>query len=77
MTDFQKAIADPEAVFKTPSNVIKDTSFSKEQKLKILEQWKHDAKLLETAEEENMKVYDEKPSMLSRISRAIDELNNQ
>lgn len=78
MIDFQKAMADPEAECQEPNNVVKDTELSKEQKLKILQQWKHDANLIQIAEEENMRPGEEHSStMLSRISQAIEAVNNQ
>lgn len=78
MINFQKALADPQGVCKNPKNVVKDTTLTKEQKLKILEQWQYDAKLLQVAEEENMPAKTEDTStMLSRISRAITAVNNQ
>lgn len=72
MIDYTKALANPEKIFGNPKHVVADTTLTKAQKLKILEQWKHDATLMEIAEEENMgPENDTPPTMLSRIDRAI------
>ncbi len=74
MDTFDRALSDPQSVYTYPKNVVNDSSLTKEQKLQILKQWEHDARLMEIADEENMGGGDS-PSMLSRVSRAIQELS--
>jgi hypothetical protein len=52
--DVQKALANPAAVFSSPAAVTREESLSREQKIRILEQWEYDARELAVAEEENM-----------------------
>ena len=75
MSDLEKALRDPAAVYHYPKDVLVDESLTKEQKLQILEQWKIDAIELMVAEEENMA--GDGPSMLSRVNRAIGIVNGE
>ncbi len=72
MTDFDKAMRDPSAVFDKPKDVLKDDSLDREQKVEILKLWAYDAKQLLIAEEENMP--GDHASMLNRCKRALQEL---
>ena len=54
MTDIEKALLDPTAVFEHPSDVLHAADLNREQKIEILQRWRYDAQMLETAEEENM-----------------------
>lgn len=54
MTDIKKAMLDPTAVFDNPMQVLHTNDLTHEQKIEILQRWRYDAQLLETAEEENM-----------------------
>ncbi|MGH7770118.1 MAG: hypothetical protein ACREQP_21925 [Candidatus Binatia bacterium] len=54
MTDFEKALLDPGAVFKTPAEVVQKPDLSDEQKIQILRRWEYDARELQVAEEESM-----------------------
>lgn len=74
MIDYDKALLDPSAIFKHPSEVLADTDLSKQQKIKILEQWAYDAKEIETADSENMQ--GESASMLHRIMECLQQLNS-
>jgi len=73
MTDFNQAIHDPSETYKTPQDVLKDDTLTKEQKIEILKQWAYDARLLAVAEEENMRG-DSSSTMLSRVHQALLEL---
>ena len=74
MTDFNKAMRDPKHCFQKPANIVKDTTLSKEQKIKILKQWEYDAREESVAEEENMPAGPEESYMLNRIKQALREL---
>jgi len=75
MTDFDKAMRDPKTCFDEPQDLLNDDSLSKEQKIKLLQQWEYDARQLSVAEEENMPSQTgEESNMLNRIQRALREL---
>lgn len=74
-TKYEKALLDPTSVYRTPMEVVTDRMLTKEQKIKVLQQWEYDAKELQTAEEENMvELTEEKGSMLSRVLEALHSL---
>ena len=75
MTDIEKALHDPGAVYQYPRHVLEDASLNNEQKKQILEQWLVDAKNLAVAEEENMA--GDGPSMLSRVHRCLGLLEDE
>ncbi len=54
MTDIDKAMLDPTAVFRTPEEVLLREDMTREQKVEVLRRWEYDAQNLEVAEEENM-----------------------
>ncbi len=54
MTDIDKAMLDPTAVFRTPEEVLLREDMTRDQKIEILRRWAYDARNLEVAEEENM-----------------------
>jgi hypothetical protein len=54
VTDFEKALLDPGAVFKTPAEVVQKPDLSREQKIQILRRWEYDARELQVADEESM-----------------------
>jgi hypothetical protein len=70
--DLEKALNDPAAMFDEPDDVINMSGISNKNKLKILEQWEHDARSLAVAEEEGMAGGEE--SMLGRVLNAIAKL---
>jgi hypothetical protein len=73
--DMSKAMSDPASMFAKPHDVIDAPSLSHSQKLAILEQWEHQARLLAVAEEEGMTGGEE--SMLGRVRRAITALRGE
>jgi hypothetical protein len=73
MTDYDKALRDPSAVYQFPREVLADETLTHEQKREILLRWKQDAQQLEIAEEENM-AGEGAPIMLSRVNRCLDLL---
>jgi hypothetical protein len=54
MTNVEKALLDPAAVFKSPAEVAQNPDLSREQKIQILRRWEYDARELQVAEEESM-----------------------
>ncbi len=75
-TKYEKAMLNPTSVYRLPMEVVNDRMLTKEQKIKVLQQWEYDAKELQTAEEENMPELTEekKGSMLSRVLEALHAL---
>ena len=72
MTDLEKALHDPAAVYSFPRDVLSDEALTVEQKRQVLEQWLVDAKNLAVADEENMA--GDGPCMLSRVQRCLSML---
>lgn len=54
MTDIEKAMFDPTAVFRAPEEVLLREDMSREQKIEVLRRWAYDARQLQVADEENM-----------------------
>lgn len=75
MTDVDRALHDPSEVYRFPHDVVEDQSISKEDKLKILQQWEYDAREIQVADEENM--VGDSASMLHRVHEALHEVENQ
>ena len=71
-TLFERALADPKAVFKLPSAVISDDKLNKQQKIKILGQWEQDCRQIQVADDESMTGGER--SMLQDVRKALQEL---
>jgi hypothetical protein len=54
MTEFEKALLNPNSVFKTPEEILNRNDFSRQQKVEILRRWEYDVRQLQVAEEESM-----------------------
>ncbi len=52
--DFEKALLDVSKVFGAPEDICHHADLTREQKLKLLQQWEYDLQLLMVAAEENM-----------------------
>jgi hypothetical protein len=52
--DLKQAKMNPSKVFAEPAEVLAHPGLSREAKIEILRQWETDARLLQTAEDENM-----------------------
>jgi hypothetical protein len=52
MTEFEKALLNPNSVFKTPEEILNRNDFSRQQKVEILRHWEYDVRQLQVAEEE-------------------------
>lgn len=52
--DFEKALLDVSKVFGSPEDITAQVDLTREQKLKLLQQWEYDLQLLLVAAEENM-----------------------
>jgi len=76
---YERALADPKAVFARPQAVLEDRRLTDGQKRKILRQWEQDARLIQVAEEEAMtapgdgRVERERP-MLQDVRSALRQL---
>ncbi len=73
MTDIEKAMLDPTAVFRTPEEVLLREDMTREQKIEVLRRWAYDARQLQVAEEENMG--GQQPDFLDEILRALHALD--
>ena len=69
---FEKAKANPAAVFEEPEAVIKSAAFTVDQKVEILRRWEYDASEEAVAEEEGMPGAGD--SLLGRIILCLDAL---
>jgi len=54
MIDRDRAKIDPSSVFKRPSDILKASTLSKEEKIDFLQRWAYDEREMSVAEEENM-----------------------
>lgn len=70
----KKILLDPASFYKEPEDVLIDKALSLSEKRKVLEQWKYDAILLETASSENMNGGEQ--AKLSRIAKCIDKVSD-
>lgn len=70
--DIDAALANPSAYFDQPQDVLAHPGMSKKFRLKLLQQWEHDARLLAEAEGEGMGGGEE--SMLGRVRQALRTL---
>lgn len=70
--DMDKALLDPAAVFASPSDVAREASLTREQKIQILRRWEYDARELQVADEENMG--GDLPDQLDQILAALQDL---
>jgi len=76
MTDFKQAMRDPQSCFDKPNQVLADTTFSKEEKIKILKQWEYSTRELSVAEEENMlSQLNDESNLLKQIQIALRTLH--
>ncbi len=73
MTDIEKAMLNPTAVFRTPEEVLLREDMSREQKIEVLRRWAYDARQLQVAEEENMG--GQQPDFLDEILCALQALD--
>ncbi len=73
MTDIEKAMLDPTAVFRTPEEVLLREDMTREQKIEVLRRWAYDAGQLQVAEEENMA--GQESDILDQICRALHALD--
>lgn len=72
---FSKALLDPTAVFQQPEEILIDHTLTRDQKIQILERWKYDAVLMQTASGENMTGGEN--DCLDRILRCLEHLHRQ
>jgi hypothetical protein len=72
MADFETCMRNPAGSFHEPEEVMNRTDFTKEQKLKILKQWRYDEYETEVADQENMGA--DKPDKLGEINNLILQL---
>jgi len=71
----EEAIFRPAELFKIPSEVLKATQFSTQDKILILRTWRYDVLLEEVAMEENMpEASGNHPDLLQDIDKALLEL---
>ncbi len=73
MTDIEKAMLDPTAVFRTPEEVLLREDMTREQKIEVLRRWAYDALQLQVADEENMG--GQQPDFLHEILCALQALD--
>jgi hypothetical protein len=70
--DLEKALLNPMSLFARPQDVVREESFSREEKIRILRRWEYDARELEVADEENMG--GGPPGTLGDVLNALREL---
>ena len=75
MTEYERALHDPRAVFGEPKEVLAHQDLTADQKHAILENWRHDALRLSASEGENMAGGEE--AMLQSVCDALRELEQR
>lgn len=70
--DYDKALLNPAAIFKTPKDILETDALTTPQKLEVLKRWETDALLLSVATDENMGGGE--PSRIEEVRHAIDML---
>lgn len=71
---FEPLLTDVAKHFAKPGDILGDDRFTRQQKLKLLEQWDYDLQLLLTASEENMPSGDSSAS--GKVSEQVVELRH-
>ena len=73
-----KAIADPSRMFPNPTAVLDAKDLSREEKIKVLQSWEHDAKrLLESADENMTDERGREANPLPEIQKALRTLDKE
>jgi hypothetical protein len=75
MTEYERALHDPRAVFGEPKEVLAAGDLTADQKHAILESWRHDALRLSASEGESMAGGED--AMLQRVCDALRGLEQQ
>lgn len=70
---FDRAIDNPAATFREPSDIMVCNELSRDEKIQVLRRWEYDARQLEVAQEENM--ISRERSGLSAVLSALQELD--
>ena len=68
----EKALMAPKSVYRSPENVLVDSTLDREGKRAILQRWRRDAEQLAVAEGEAMTGGE--PNMLSRVLQALEKV---
>jgi hypothetical protein len=69
------ALRDPSATFSAPEDVLRAPELTREQKIRVLKLWEHDAAEAEVATEEGMPGGEQ--GLLSRILLALQQLEGR
>lgn len=78
--DFEKAQLDVSKVFGSPEDLCRQPDLTREQKLKLLQQWEYDLQLLLVAAEENMPAQaksnesDKTADLVQRIHKLVAQM---
>lgn len=69
---YEKALLNPADTFGDPQDVVAHNDLAREQKVEILERWKHDAEELVTASGEGMSGDGE--TQLRKVAKALETI---
>ena len=72
-TLLDRALDNPAATFRKPSDVLTCDDLSRDEKIQVLQRWEYEARLLEVAQEENMMSGER--SGLSDVLKALQALD--
>ena len=72
--DFEKALLDVSKVFDSPEDIAHHADLTREQKLKLLQQWEYDLQLLLVAAEENMPSQGSEPGKTAELVQRIHKI---
>jgi hypothetical protein len=71
-SELARALRDPTSVFATPDDVVAHRQWTREERRRVLEQWKLDAERLDASASENMAGGE--PARLGDVLRALRRL---
>lgn len=75
MVNVEQAIMDPSHFFNRPTDIVRDNSLTRDDKILILRSWAYDEREMAVAEEENMLGLDsDKENILDEILKSLHEL---
>lgn len=75
MINLEKAKMDPGSVFRSPHDIVKEETLTREEKIDLLRRWAYDEREMAVAEEENMLSSQVEPSnRLTEILKSLLEL---
>ena len=74
MTELQKILHDPSAAFSDPCEVLCQGRLSRDEKVRVLEQWRYDQVRLQAANDENLVGDADSGALIKKIDECLRQL---